>query len=1720
MDTITIHDDADQCCETDWIPTDWIGCGKKYYEIPPIVETARRNILKIPPSFTNNLPAETLSIAELLLFELPPTADPDFSPMDDGTEWFSNEMASSDIEALIPFLPVPNHDILTHLLNNFGQAWFDGRKTVRTWINPEIKFPFWVLEYWTKVLAAAAAKGRWILAASWIDSTGKTMEKLRVKRTIKALWKRIAWDGNLPGFASIPVVDLAKFFSQDYLAGNLVDAMMDLLSIRLTESAGPISESALVLLLPNEDGTKAIGAHPGAQKYLRKYASWFRSPDHTHLYFVLHRPPDHWTACSVDFKTEHIHYGDSLRWERPLNFFLALESWTADHFPDSKFLVTDDLPCASQTDGYNCPIISVNTIAHNTLGDPLWTPETAQGSADEGILRYLAARVVCKGKDPNDLVENLLAVNPDINDARMENNTTNDAEVAPVVAVAEAFSDPPVGAVIPVRGVKRPAEPSGDGDDREKKVAKTSESTARAIHSFFDGRPKVPAAANPKSKSAKQASSEASSSTIGISKSATAARKQREAIKKGKFQASSTRLHNFQEKCRGFDSGACFEDTASRVQCSICKVWKKMKEPYSVTRFREHVEAGNCSAPPAPESESDPSKRTLDQFTMVKMRPKSRNLSPPPTVIRPCPGLTRAFDELVGDYLDRTVATGGGAHSVNHYSAKLFNKQFLDLRQNQKDAVRTACFHDYIWRNDTSPGIMACYATGVTPCLKTVEVDVNATMTPPCSSCKLLRTVKVFKNAIRREAPEPSNLRFVPHVNQNAHAGMLYAKFRGLEELVSEDNEWSLERRFFQHVVSGKFKDDTVFRGIMQAKVMAKDREIRGVGNQNFKYDTDMDALFGLIHTISPRAYRELAKHFPVRTERSIKHIISTTPRFPIGIKDETFLYAQQYCENYKYPHGAPLSLSVDDTKLFPALRPLYDGVNQKWFIVGTTGEHVEVLNPQGMHEALDKLEATAELATKLRLWVLQIPLPGVPPLVLAIAPLPAKVKGPQLAEWQIRLMEGLVSRGFRITSSGGDGASVERDCQRRTASTSKLKEFRIKHPDPAYPDIVVQLWDLDGNVWVVIQDAKHGRKTFQHNTFSGARGLTLGNFVVFYRLVHTLGMKPHTPLYRRDFIKSDRMDDPSAARFFSADFLEQASEDPEENLGLVILINGLLGLIVIHRDHLGTNPCPLLPWFNASEPNEHCFSGLWDISPDMTMQQAILGVPKLRAKLTSAVRIQKTQTDFKKQASGYCHTYYSSENIDYALLSAYPSDIELSQVYAGATQENDALWAMLGVHPDRIENAPTPGLAPPPPPDPAFEHLYLQADINGEPEDPEKSAAEELQQMIDNLKTTVNLSRAADEQLDACVMASVALSMDEPAKIEDLPETNPERFAEIQKDIALAMSTQPAAFMALLQGMADSALKNPDAPASRVESPPVSHLLIDISSDDLSPFVTLRREHQTEEARKGVRTYKSSGTYKNHKTGEVKPLSDRQILARQMQAIIRQDQERGSSTGLNRKVRWTGDATSASKPKVGNAANAELAASGRSKEAIKRRRLIFANIKCLSTVAEARIGSSSDHTMEDGCYGFAMIDEYLPETETGNSVITMYSKNGGKAGAHSWTPTGESIGALSFVIVQVYEHEYRRHFKIIPHRAAALGTIRFEHLPANSFLALLPKDEGVKTFHNHVEIGVRAHKIFEELVSEKELLAKAVSSLNTVRRKGKVNIHITELAEDDCEED
>lgn len=459
-------------------------------------------------------------------------------------------------------------------------------------------------------------------------------------------------------------------------------------------------------------------------------------------------------------------------------------------------------------------------------------------------------------------------------------------------------------------------------------------------------------------------------------------------------------------------------------------------------------------------------------------------------------------------------------------------------------------------------------------------------------------------------------------------------------------------------------------------------------------------------------------------------------------------------------------------------------------------------------------------------MWCLQIPLPSVPPLVLAILPISSSFKAVDLSKYQIQLMRGLISRGFRIVSGASDGAAVERDCQRRTASVGTLVEFRIRHPDPTMPDIVIPLHDLDGNIWVIIQDSKHALKTTRNNEYSGARLLVLGNFVVNYEQVYIIAINPKGPLYRRDVIKYDKQDDNAAIRLFSAATLLEACKDTTNNLGFAvylfvfgefidayqsrtmphkqraiiairtllfmetwrsflrknnysynhhfishaaydifkILAHGLLGLIVIHRDHLKT-PCPLLPWQHGSEGNEQSFSSFRSVAPDFSMQQAVLITPKARTLAEASFHNNHEKVGYKKTANGYQHTYFRADGADFDLLSQYPTDMDLSDAYATAVEENDSLWTLLGIHPQAIDSAPMPSLLPQLVSD-SETGGYALEDDSEEQEIPAQSDAEKLQSVIDGIASATNLSAAEDNQLDALTYASVALTLQELAKM------------------------------------------------------------------------------------------------------------------------------------------------------------------------------------------------------------------------------------------------------------------------------------------------------------------------------------------------------------------
>src|SRR6266481_2683242 len=76
-------------------------------------------------------------------------------------------------------------------------------------------------------------------------------------------------------------------------------------------------------------------------------------------------------------------------------------------------------------------------------------------------------------------------------------------------------------------------------------------------------------------------------------------------------------------------------------------------------------------------------------------------------------------------------------------------------------------------------------------------------------------------------------------------------------------------------------------------------------------------------------------------------------------------------------------------------------------------------------------------------------------------------------------------------------------------------------------------------------------------------------------------------------------------------------------------------------------------------------------------------------------------------------------------------------------------------------------------------------------------------------------------------------------------------------------------------------------------------------------------------------------------------------------------------------------------------------------------------------------------------------------------AVIWMYSKGGGKYGAHLLVLQTSSISQLSFMALQVYEQTFRGQFRAIPNITCCVFAFQYVHLPAMGFLCCVPKSQG-----------------------------------------------------------
>jgi hypothetical protein len=79
-------------------------------------------------------------------------------------------------------------------------------------------------------------------------------------------------------------------------------------------------------------------------------------------------------------------------------------------------------------------------------------------------------------------------------------------------------------------------------------------------------------------------------------------------------------------------------------------------------------------------------------------------------------------------------------------------------------------------------------------------------------------------------------------------------------------------------VLKGKYNDNTIFTGLVEAMVLSRERKDAGKGMQNFEYTPALDEFAHHCAITSPEAYKLLQKTFQLRSLRSLQYAIIFIP--------------------------------------------------------------------------------------------------------------------------------------------------------------------------------------------------------------------------------------------------------------------------------------------------------------------------------------------------------------------------------------------------------------------------------------------------------------------------------------------------------------------------------------------------------------------------------------------------------------------------------------------------------------------------------------------------------------------------------------------------------------------------------------------------------------------------------------------------------------------------
>ncbi|KAK7045865.1 Methionine--tRNA ligase, mitochondrial [Paramarasmius palmivorus] len=1268
----------------------------------------------------------------------------------------------------------------------------------------------------------------------------------------------------------------------------------------------------------------------------------------------------------------------------------------------------------------------------------------------------------------------------------------------------------------------------------------------------------------------------------GSSKTAIWERHQNEQFRAGTLQPDPLRMENFRNRVHCVDANSEVVGPKA-IRHFKCGKTVSAGAPYKVSVYAQHVKT--CDGPPKSTKLSSAGVAvTIDKFFAKPSSDagtsKTGSISSKRPVL-PCVGLRATEIPSVAQLLERTMTRGGGGLSLKVLSLSMFGKPFKKLSGARRRRVRLAQRQTWMWRCEHD--LDTIFSTN---CSGTVSSSSST-----CHSCLSILKKKKFKNAAGIEVLEDWKRKFVAKVHRQVKMEALYLKVRGLKGLFDqlEENRSSPILQYVDHVLSKKQRTGggELFLGLLEGMALKKKRMDDGKGMQNFQHAPNVREFAHIIAMHSPAAYKFLEEVLPLPHVRTIGKDRAKEPRLPLTINERTFTRLAEHLELLSY--SGPVALACDDTKLLPAFRPYYDKDTDTFYILGNAGEPFQLLDPAKFKETVR--EAGLKKATKvslhdyypknplidfpslcyqLRLWTAQVPIPKVPPIVVAALAIADDMTAEDLFPYLWNIISGCLSKGIRIATYAADGSTVERAIQHLLErKATRTLDISIPHPDGVSDPIILPLHFYGTQPIANIQDANHFAKTSRNNVYSSARLLTLPNGVVMYADIHDMAMSDDSPLYKRDVIRPDKQDDGAATRFLSAavllwlllyakhlqglivylfvcgevvdayqnrklkhserirmllrgyfffemwaKFLKKAGYSKAKHFVspqfvdiLRILVFGFIQTVIIYRDYGGDKLIPLLPWLLCTEVIEHVFGICRKLVKDFTFLEFFYMVAKLILKLRQAM-FSDHQSDGKQRASGYDFRYMDTRDINLVILALFPDNEELELLFKLAYADAEALFALLGISPTQL-NSTAPYLPPigswhkAPLPAAAADTVMDSTSIDEEwagdsdgsfgsddsgsedesdVDDPSQSPRvlrhleRRWQQVIDDTEDTTTSLSSEKRRMDL-TFGLIGLSIEQQMSIQALPEQDEDGYLDATAD--------DAAHIAHVLAVSLPAPNHPDSNIHPLQTASSTDCL----QIDLDQLVQIRRDHQTRQAETGVRTAKTKQV--------LSPLATQRIaILKEMSEIMKEDEERGVGTGLERAARW--------QTTTGNAANAATVAKATASKALKQRMQATTKGQLPPYVQNGRVSSISplrrrlpaDGQGTGSGWGFIIHGAKIKLAK----VLAVNSKSGGKHGKHGFIEQTDNIAAVSYMSVQVYEHFFGSQFLERP-QDQTMHISRYAHITSAAFLCLL--SEAPSAVHGGLKLSSRDYADFTVLKGKEDHIVSVMQTLDKKKKGG-----------------